>query len=69
MTPAQLVPNVAYRQPYWILPDRRVTMASAAALAVLFIAVMTGVLDSGGRTAQLLLDRSSTIYPFTIQNF
>lgn len=69
MTPAQLVPNVAYRQPFWVLPDRRITMASAASLAVLFIAVMTGVLTPGERAAQLLLDRQSGIYPFTIQNF
>ncbi|HXP86216.1 MAG TPA: MotA/TolQ/ExbB proton channel family protein [Bryobacteraceae bacterium] len=69
MTPAQLVPNVAYRQPYWVLPDRRITMASSAALAVLFVAVLTGVLAPGERAAQLLLDRHSTIYPFTIQNF
>jgi hypothetical protein len=71
MTPAQLVPNVAYRQPYWVLPDRRVTMASAAALAVLFIALLTVALDPNARAAQLVIDRMSPHfpYPFTIQNF
>ncbi len=71
MTPATLVPNTTYRQPFWTLPDRRVTMACAAALGVLFIAVMTSVLDPEGRPAKLLLDRNSPHfpYPFTIQNF
>ncbi len=71
MTPAQLVPNVAYRQPFWVLPDRRVTMASSVALAVLFIAILTGVLDPNGLAAQLVIDRMSPHfpYPFTIQNF
>ena len=71
MTPAQLVPNTAFRQPYWVLPDRRVTMASAAASGVLFVAILTAVLDPNGRAAQLVLDRMSPHfpYPFTIQNF
>jgi hypothetical protein len=71
MTPAQLVPNTAFRQPYWVLPDRRITMASAAAAGVLFIALLTAALDPNGRAAQLVLDRMSPHfpYPFTIQNF
>ncbi len=71
MTPASLVPDTTYRQPFWILPDRRVAMACAAALGVLFIAVLTGSLDPHGRAAQLVLDRQSPHfpYPFTIQNF
>jgi len=71
MTPASLVPNVALQQPFWILPDRRVVMASSAAIAVLFIAFLTLVLDPNGRTAALVLDRMSPHfpYPFTIQNF
>ena len=68
MTPAQLVPNVAYQQPFWTLPDRRITMASSVALAVICIAALTGIL--GGRTAQIVLDNPSPHfpYPFTIQN-
>jgi len=71
MTPATLIPNATYRQPFWVLPDRRITMACSAALAVLFIAILTGVLDPTGRAAKLLLDRDSPHfpYPFTIQNF
>lgn len=71
MTPAQLVPNVAYRQPFWVLPDRRIVMASAVALAVLFIAVATVALDPNSRAAKLVFDRMSPHfpYPFTIQNF
>lgn len=71
MTPASLVPNTALRQPFWVLPDRRVTMASAAALAVLVIAFLSNVLEPSGRAAQLVLDRMSPHfpYPFTIQNF
>ncbi len=68
MTPASLVPNANFQQPFWNLPDRRVTMASAAAIAILVIALLSAVLS--GRPAQLLLDRNSSIflYPFTIQN-
>src|SRR5260370_21004539 len=68
MTPAQLVPNTAYRQQFWMLPNRRITMASSAALAVIFIAVLTGTLT--GRAASLVLDNPSPHfpYPFTIQN-
>jgi biopolymer transport protein ExbB/TolQ len=71
MTPATLVPDASYRQSFWSLPDRRVTMACAAALGVLFIAMMTSALDPTSRAAQLLLDRMSPHfrYPFTIQNF
>ena len=68
-TPASLIPNVAYRQPYWILPDRRITMFAAAATAVIVIAILSNSLT--GRAAVLLLDRDSPHfpYPFTIQNF
>lgn len=71
MTPASLLPNTAYRQPFWVLPDRRITMASSAAIGVLFIALLTAALDPNGRAAQLVLDRMSPHfpYPFTIQNF
>ena len=71
MTPATLVPNAAYRQPFWTMPDRRVVMASAAALGVLFVAILTATLNPDGRAAQLVLDRRSPHfpYPFTIQNF
>jgi biopolymer transport protein ExbB/TolQ len=71
MTPATLISDSTYRQPFWTLPDRRVTMACAAALGVLFIAILTGTLDPNGRAAQLVLDRQSPHfpYPFTIQNF
>jgi hypothetical protein len=71
MTPATLVPNAAYRQPFWVMPDRRITMASAAALGVLFVAILTATLNPDGRAAQLILDRRSPHfpYPFTIQNF
>src|SRR6266853_3674014 len=69
MTPAQLVPDVTYQQPFWALPDRRITMASSAALAVIVISVLSGVLT--GRIAQIVLDNPSPHfpYPFTIQNF
>src|ERR1700748_3022572 len=71
MTPATPIANVTLRQPFWSLPDRRVTMACAAALGVLFIAVLSATLDPTGRAAQLVLDRNSPHfpYPFTIQNF
>jgi biopolymer transport protein ExbB/TolQ len=71
MTPASLVPNTAYRQPFWVMPDRRIAMACAAAAGVLFIAILTGVLDPDSRAAHLVLDRNSPHfpYPFTIQNF
>jgi hypothetical protein len=71
MTPASLVPNTAYQQPFWVLPDRRITMVSSVALGVLFVALLTAILDPNGRAAQLVLDRRSPHfpYPFTIQNF
>jgi len=71
MTPATLVSDSTYRQPFWILPDRRIAMACAVALGVLFIATLTSTLDPNGRAAQLVLDRMSPHfpYPFTIQNF
>ena len=67
MTPATLVPNAAYQQPFWSLPDRRVTMASAAAMAVLFIAILSLALPES-RVKILFLDWGSKYYPFTIQN-
>ena len=71
MPPATPIANVAYRQPFWVLPDRRLTMACSAAAGVLFIAILTAALPSDGRAAQLVLDRMSPHfpYPFTIQNF
>lgn len=71
MTPAKLVADSTYQQPFWVLPDRRITMACAAALGVLFIATLTAALDPNGRPARLILDRMSPHfpYPFTIQNF
>jgi MotA/TolQ/ExbB proton channel family protein len=71
MTPATAASQVPQNQPFWTLPDRRVTMASAAAIAVLFITLLTGILSPNGRAAQLVLDRMSPHfpYPFTIQNF
>jgi len=71
MTPATPIANVAYRQPFWVLPDRRLTMACSAAAGVLFIAVLTFALEPNSRAAQLVLDRMSPHfpYPFTIQNF
>jgi len=59
------------RARFWSLPDRRVTMPLSVAIGVLFILVLTLVLDSNGRAAQLILDRRSPHfpYPFTIQNF
>lgn len=68
MTPANLIPNAALNEPFWSLPDRRITMASSAALAVIVIALLSATLT--GRSAQLLLDRDSPHfkYPFTIQN-
>src|SRR5579864_310240 len=70
-TPATPIANTALRQPFWSLPDRRLTMACAAALGVLFIAILTAGLNPSGRAAQLVLDRESQHfpYPFTIQNF
>ena len=70
MTPAQLVPNTAHQQPFWVMPDRRITMASATALAVIFVAILTAVLS--GRLAKAVLDNPAAegfSYPFTIQNF
>jgi len=71
MTPATLVKDATYRQPFWVLPDRRITMACSAAAGVLFIALLTAILTPGQRPATLLLDRTSPHfpYPFTIQNF
>ncbi|HWZ32525.1 MAG TPA: MotA/TolQ/ExbB proton channel family protein [Bryobacteraceae bacterium] len=71
MTPATLLKDATYRQPYWVLPDRRITMFSAVALGVLFIAMLTAILTPGSRAATLVLDRTSPHfpYPFTIQNF
>jgi biopolymer transport protein ExbB/TolQ len=53
------------------LPDRATMMPLSIIAGVLFILVMTIILPSDGRTAQLLLDRHSPHfpYPFTIQNF
>src|SRR5579871_1554221 len=69
--PATPIANTTLRQPFWALPDRRLTMACAAALGVLFIAILTAALNPSGRAAQLVLDRESPHfpYPFTIQNF
>ena len=55
----------------WELPDRKTVFALSSIAALLFIALMTILLDPTGRTAQLLLDRRSPHfpYPFTIQNF
>lgn len=68
MTPANLIPNAALNEPFWNLPDRRITMASSAAIAVIVIAILSSTLS--GRVAQMLLDQGTTIfqYPFTIQN-
>jgi hypothetical protein len=70
MTPASLVPDVTYKQPFWSLPDRRVTMACALAIGVAVIALLTAVLPPDDRPAALILDRRSPHfpYPFTIQN-
>jgi hypothetical protein len=71
MTPATPIANVTLRQPYWVLPDRRLTMACSAALGVLCIAILTATLNPQSRAAALVLDRMSPHfpYPFTIQNF
>jgi hypothetical protein len=70
MTPATLVKDATYRQPFWVLPDRRLTTAYAAAAGVVFIALLTLILTPGQRAATLILDRTSPHfpYPFTIQN-
>jgi biopolymer transport protein ExbB/TolQ len=59
------------RARFWAIPDRRTTMPLSIVGAVVFIAILTFVLDPDGRTAQLILDRRSPHfpYPFTIQNF
>jgi hypothetical protein len=71
MTPATLVKDATYRQPFWVLPDRRLTTLYAAALGMVFIAILTFALTPGERPATLILDRTSPHfrYPFTIQNF
>ena len=63
--------KIENRERFWSLPDRRMTMPFSLALGVGFIFVLTILLDSNGRAAQLILDRRSPHfpYPFTIQNF
>lgn len=70
MIPAAAATPAQYQVPFWVLPDRRITMASAAALAVLFIAFLTAVLPEKSYLARVILDRLSTHFkfPFTIQN-
>jgi len=63
--------KIEERERFWTLPDRRMTMPFSLILAAGFILILTVVLDSDGRAAQLILDRKSPHfpYPFTIQNF
>ena len=63
--------NSQERARFFDLPDRSTVMPLSIMAAVLFIAFLTVILDSNGRTAQLILDRQSPHfpYPFTIQNF
>jgi biopolymer transport protein ExbB/TolQ len=67
--PAPAAPAVHYRQPFWVLPDRRITMIGSAAAAVIVIALLSAALT--GRAGRLILDQDSAHfpYPFTIQNF
>jgi hypothetical protein len=55
----------------WGLPERRITMPLSVGLGILFVLVLSVLLPSDGRAAQLILDRHSPHfpYPFTIQNF
>lgn len=57
-------------QRLWEVPDRRTIMFISLILGILFIALLTLLLDPDGRVASLFLDRRSPhfIYPFTIQN-
>jgi hypothetical protein len=68
-TPASLIPNSTLRQPFWVMPDRRITMIGAVATAVLVVAILSATLS--GHAGRLLLDQDSPHfpYPFTIQNF
>ena len=54
----------------WDCPDRRVIMVVSVLASLLFIAILTLVLNPDGRLAQVMLDRRSPHfkYPFTIQN-
>jgi biopolymer transport protein ExbB/TolQ len=58
------------RQRFWTRPDRRLTMILAVGMGVIVIALLTLILPSDGRAAQLILDRRSPHfpYPLTIQN-
>ncbi len=47
MTPATLVKAETYRPSFWVLPDRRLTMAYAAIAGVIFIAILTAILPPG----------------------
>jgi len=53
---------------FWTLPDRWQVMGLSAMAALVFVAIMTVLLD--GRAARLLLDEGTEHfpYPFTIQN-
>lgn len=55
---------------FWVRPDRRIILGVSILAALLFIALLTLVLDPNGRIAGIVLDRKSPHfpYPFTIQN-
>lgn len=64
----QVLRNPEARERFFALPDRRLTMMLAAALAVTVVFALSLVLS--GRAAQVVLDKPSPHfpYPLTIQN-
>lgn len=63
-------PENPIRRLLWDRPDRRVFMVVSVLASLVFIAILTLVLNPDGRLAQVMLDRKSPHfkYPFTIQN-